>query len=1317
MAITTIAELNTLIDAVNTGRLPKSEIVNTFNGVRDLLSQNNTASVILIWSSTTTYDTPATASTSGNPAYADYGDRLWKSKTDGNLNNVPPTDTDTTENMYWIEVSKAAASPLQEWTPGIYGSGLIIVFHNDVFYKLVEPVRPYDSQNIENEITAGDWTPVFDFDYGFLRIENYQDLADYAGIFNDVYVRGSGIEGQFIYDALSTATPDGATIIPATGKGSGNWVRDYQGYPKLKWWLDAPGSTVTAKYKLGFESAQINSNGIDCRETISVNLDFTPDHNSDPNLTEDTLVRKLRYNITAAAGDGLGNTIFDVAHAVTDDANHQVRVDDEVFLTSTNYNGWYKVVAVTATQLTVDVPFYGTDTGTVHVGGKWKYITINKPGFEVLGTPELIVRHRLQKVRQYSYDYGEAGILFYDITERVKFTDIQLPYVDVNNTLYEGNDWLYNGVRTVKLNHEDTDVTKYGSHFKNVVFNAPRCVDVVSNTIVVDGVTFRKVNHIFENVTFKYGGSEVDNAIYSQGGVTFINPTFSAEHVRRSSHGIYAGLDRPGISVLGGEFRWVGGKADQLNVLSAQDDGTGELRLNTSLTTHGAVDALITACFVEISTADHEYTGWHPIKSVDAAGGYIVLDTPMGVSTAVTGTVYTIGTGGNPISWRGSSGKAAESLVVNGTKFHNCGEMLIGYISTGAAYKKAQFINNYMEHASVRFEKLTDCTIRGNTFNKTNVKLGRLTGCAFNENTIKEGTLTVSDTFSKTSTSGNHLIDSNYIYSGNTTGVDFSGNFFKISSAYNRHTYVATLSPDCDFKRNDFKVETGIAAGHYLMSANFIGNARVQGNTGFLEGAIGTINRPWTASNDASKFIYTDNHFVLAGTGAADIFQLQFAATDTNVIIDRNSIVSLTGWSGGNRGSTIPDNIQWGKDNYFPVIATSSEAVNGPPQGNHYVKSISVITANHALSPTYGVYFNVVPDAVGRSYKANQIRKETLLRIGNITSFDVDFNADDGLSTLYIHRAGDLIELYKKSDGTYQVTKIGNIDGIGDGSATDMVSSGFISDLNAAWESDVNNALKTFKYDNAALNKPASADHANWLMNVYGNVKNYGHQISAVNSENIYFRHVNNGVFGAWLNLWHSGNDSNFAKKDANNTFVGDQVIDPAADINRNYIVKRTRVDGLHQISMGVSTVPYLLSRLDGVLKCSLNFRLDGTLTDVNGKRLLNTDDLAKVYSTEQTITDGLTVTFDVSKGVNAKVTLGGNRTLAFSNVIAGQTLVLKVIQDATGSRTLALPANCKVMNGGGGAVTLTAAASAVDILTFYYDGTNFWVTYGKNFT
>lgn len=101
--------------------------------------------------------------------------------------------------------------------------------------------------------------------------------------------------------------------------------------------------------------------------------------------------------------------------------------------------------------------------------------------------------------------------------------------------------------------------------------------------------------------------------------------------------------------------------------------------------------------------------------------------------------------------------------------------------------------------------------------------------------------------------------------------------------------------------------------------------------------------------------------------------------------------------------------------------------------------------------------------------------------------------------------------------------------------------------------------------------------------------------------------------------------------------------------------------------------------------------------------------------STTQTLTDGATITFDASLGVSAKVTLGGNRTLAFTNFSAGTYLTLVVIQDGTGSRTLTLP-TCKVINGGAGAVTLTTAANSEDILTFFKIGTTIYCNYGKNY-
>lgn len=85
------------------------------------------------------------------------------------------------------------------------------------------------------------------------------------------------------------------------------------------------------------------------------------------------------------------------------------------------------------------------------------------------------------------------------------------------------------------------------------------------------------------------------------------------------------------------------------------------------------------------------------------------------------------------------------------------------------------------------------------------------------------------------------------------------------------------------------------------------------------------------------------------------------------------------------------------------------------------------------------------------------------------------------------------------------------------------------------------------------------------------------------------------------------------------------------------------------------------------------------------------------------TLTDQATVAVDMALGNNFELTLGGNRTLgAPTNVVAGQSGVIRVVQDGTGSRTLAYNSAWKFP--GGTAPTLTTTASAVDLLCYYVE-------------
>lgn len=92
--------------------------------------------------------------------------------------------------------------------------------------------------------------------------------------------------------------------------------------------------------------------------------------------------------------------------------------------------------------------------------------------------------------------------------------------------------------------------------------------------------------------------------------------------------------------------------------------------------------------------------------------------------------------------------------------------------------------------------------------------------------------------------------------------------------------------------------------------------------------------------------------------------------------------------------------------------------------------------------------------------------------------------------------------------------------------------------------------------------------------------------------------------------------------------------------------------------------------------------------------------EVTAAFSGIQTLTDGATVTPDLATGNFFTLTLGGNRTLANpSNQVAGQGGCFFIVQDGTGSRTLAFGSEYDFA--GGTAPTLTTTASAVDRIDY----------------
>jgi hypothetical protein len=126
------------------------------------------------------------------------------------------------------------------------------------------------------------------------------------------------------------------------------------------------------------------------------------------------------------------------------------------------------------------------------------------------------------------------------------------------------------------------------------------------------------------------------------------------------------------------------------------------------------------------------------------------------------------------------------------------------------------------------------------------------------------------------------------------------------------------------------------------------------------------------------------------------------------------------------------------------------------------------------------------------------------------------------------------------------------------------------------------------------------------------------------------------------------------------------------------------------------------------------------TTSTINTGALSASSVTTPIYaSTPQALTDGATISWNPTLGLNASVTLAGNRTLSFTSTpAAGSYGTLVVTQDATGGRTLTLPSTANKVLGSTSTTTiaLSTTANAKDILNFYYDGTNCYWNIGQGY-
>ena len=114
-----------------------------------------------------------------------------------------------------------------------------------------------------------------------------------------------------------------------------------------------------------------------------------------------------------------------------------------------------------------------------------------------------------------------------------------------------------------------------------------------------------------------------------------------------------------------------------------------------------------------------------------------------------------------------------------------------------------------------------------------------------------------------------------------------------------------------------------------------------------------------------------------------------------------------------------------------------------------------------------------------------------------------------------------------------------------------------------------------------------------------------------------------------------------------------------------------------------------------------------------NGSGKTNIKNITYNESIHDIGTTSGTKTPDVNDGPVQTITLSGDLTLnAFASPQQGQSLTLIITQDGTGGRTLS-----STFKFAGGTKTLSTAANAIDILSVFYDGSNYWASLSTNFS
>ena len=201
---------------------------------------------------------------------------------------------------------------------------------------------------------------------------------------------------------------------------------------------------------------------------------------------------------------------------------------------------------------------------------------------------------------------------------------------------------------------------------------------------------------------------------------------------------------------------------------------------------------------------------------------------------------------------------------------------------------------------------------------------------------------------------------------------------------------------------------------------------------------------------------------------------------------------------------------------------------------------------------------------------------------------------------------------------------------------------------------------------------------------------------------------IRNGNNDGWITLGTVSTNQGLAGL-SGATFTGDITLNAQSDVrfadsdSSNYVA-------LQAPATVASNTTFTLPAADGTANQALKTDASGNLGFASYLLLSETTNgqsiTGGVRGSITALTDAATITPDFDDNCNFSVTLAGNRTLANpSNITAGQSGVIVVSQDTSGSRTLSFGSSFKFA--GGTAPTLTTTASAVDVIAYYCESTS----------